>query len=94
SPPNNRSGAFLQEDFVNKYISDELSKGRLAGPYTFDEVVTTYGHFFCSPLDVVEKPHVPDAQGISVNDLLDPDDYPTIWDGAEKLAAYMSQSLL
>jgi len=107
-PPNNRTGAKLQATFVHEYITDELAKGRLVGPYTFDEVLTTYGHFICSPLNVVEKPRVPgqpasvtkyrliidcsapDEQGIAVNDLLDPDDYPTVWDGAEPLAAYVS----
>ncbi|KAF9519463.1 hypothetical protein BS47DRAFT_1358079 [Hydnum rufescens UP504] len=58
-PPNNRTGAKLQEGFVREYIADEVKKGRLVGPYSFNEVVKTYGHFFCSPLNVVEKPRVP-----------------------------------
>jgi hypothetical protein len=111
-PPNNRTGAKMQAAFVHEYITDELAKGRLVGPYTFEEVVKTYGHFICSPLNVVEKPRVPgqpvsvvkyrliidcsapDAQGIAVNDLLDPDDYPTVWDGAEPLALYVSTDFL
>jgi hypothetical protein len=87
---------------------DKLAKGRLVRPYTFEEVIKTYRHFICSPLNIVEKPCIPgqpasvmkyqliidcsapDAQGMAVNDLLDPNDYPTIWDGAESLTAYVS----
>jgi hypothetical protein len=107
-PPNNRTGAKLQATFVHEYIMDELAKGRLVGPYTFEEVLKTYGHFICSPLNVIKKLHVlgqptsvvkwwliidcsvPGTQGMAVNYLLDLDDYPTIWDGAEPLAEYVS----
>ncbi|KAF9505566.1 hypothetical protein BS47DRAFT_1367973 [Hydnum rufescens UP504] len=107
-PPNNQTGAKLQENFVNKYIADEVAKGRLVGPFTSDEVIKTYGHFSCSPLNIVEKPRVPgqpasvtkwhliidcsarDAQGITVNDLLDLNDYPTVWDGGESVANFLS----
>ena len=96
----------LHTDFVTNYLEDEERCGRVSKPFPRHVLEAVLGPFYASPLNVAEKardPAFPDIpkwrlitncsakdHGISLNDQLDADDYPTTWDGAERMAAIVS----
>ena len=104
--PRHHPGAFLHTDFIINYLEDEERRGRVSKPFPRRVLEAVLGPFYASPLNVIEKardPAFPDIpkwrlitncsakdHGISLNDQLDADDYPTTWDGAEKMAAIVS----
>ena len=104
--PRHHPGAFLHTDFITDYLEDEESRGRISKPFPRLVLEAILGPFYASPLNVIEKardPAFPDIpkwclitncsakdHGVSLNDQLDADDYPTTWDGAERMAAIVS----
>jgi hypothetical protein len=104
--PRHHPGAFLHTDFITNYLEDEERRGRVSKPFPRHVLEAVLGPFYASPLNVIEKardPAFPDIpkwrlitncsakdRGTSLNDQLDVDDYPTTWDGAEKMAAIVS----
>ncbi|KAL1942665.1 hypothetical protein VTO73DRAFT_4905 [Trametes versicolor] len=97
--PENHSGGVEHMDFIMEYVNEQVAAGHMSGPYTQAEVEGILGTpFRSSPLAVVEKPGAPgkwrliqncsfkDAHGVSVNDLIDNDDFPTKWGTAAEVA--------
>jgi hypothetical protein len=106
--PRHHPGAFLLKDFISDYLRNEERHGRVSKPFPQHVLEQVLGPFYASPLNVTEKardPAFPDVprwrlvtncsakeSGVSLNDQLDADDYPTTWDGAERMAAIVSIS--
>ena len=92
--------------FIREYVEEQVSQGRVTGPYySKDDVEAALGSFFTSsPLFVVDKAGSPgkyrlvqnfsheNRSGFSVNDLVDPDDYPTTWGSAAEVVQIVSAS--
>lgn len=104
TPPNHPSAAGHMQ-FINDYVSDQVKLGRMSGPYSQSQTEEILGSYFVSsPLAVVEKPGSPaklrlvqncsfkDENGISVNDQIDLDDFPTTWGTAAQVAQIVSTS--
>jgi hypothetical protein len=100
SPPNLPSAKF-HADVIREYIAEELRLGHLTGPYTKEKLEETVGLFRSSPFQVAVKPGTdgkPDkyricrhlsykgSLGRSVNDDIDPKEYPTRWGKATDMA--------
>ena len=79
-------------DFIQGYVDEQVALGHMTGPYAREEVERILGSpFRTSPLAVTEKPGSPgkwrliqncsfqDAEGVSVNSMIDSDEFPTIW---------------
>lgn len=102
TPPNHATEP-AHLDFICTYVAEQHALGRMSGPYTKVQVESILGsHFVTSPLSVVDKAGSPgkyrlvqncsykNADGISVNDQIDPDDFPTKWGTAAEVARYVS----
>lgn len=102
APPNAPS-LLEHKDVIEDWLDEELSLGRLEGPYTQQEVERRLGGpFRSSPLGVVEKSDKPGKyrivrntsfkgkSGVSVNDSLDSDDFPTQWGTAAMVGDFVS----
>lgn len=97
TPPNMPS-ALEHPEVLDAYILEELEAGRVSGPFTKSQIELILGPFRSCPLGLVPKAgdalkwrivrnlSKRDRDGISVNDLLDPDLLPTTW-GSAALAA-------
>jgi hypothetical protein len=88
----NHSNSNSVNDYILKYIQDEVSDGRMSGPFTWDELKKeARGEVIVSPLGAVDKAGEPGKLRIirdlsfkgkapfSVNDKIDPDSYITKW---------------
>ncbi|GBE86646.1 hypothetical protein SCP_0905260 [Sparassis crispa] len=97
SPANHASGS-EHIDFIRQYIAEQVSLGRMTGPYSRPNVERILGSFFMSsPLAVVPKAgskkfrlvqncSYQDEFGISVNSYINSDDFPTKWGTAAEVA--------
>ncbi|GBE80443.1 hypothetical protein SCP_0301580 [Sparassis crispa] len=97
APPNHSSGA-EHIDFIHQYISEQVSLGRMTGPYSQAQVEHILGSYFVSsPLAVVPKADskkfrlvqncsYQDEFGVSVNSQINSDDFPTKWGTAAEVA--------
>jgi len=101
--PKNHKSALDHIDVIHTYCQEEVSLGRMSGPFSADEVFNILGgHFVSSPLGVVEKAGEPgklrvvrdlsfqNPDGYSVNGFLDSDDFPTEWGTAAQIADIVS----
>lgn len=101
--PKNHRSALEHLDVIRAYCADEISLGRMSGPFSETEVQNFLGgHFASSPLGVVEKSGEPgkfrvvrdlsfrNSDGFSVNSHLDSDDFPTQWGTAAQVAELVS----
>jgi hypothetical protein len=91
SPPNHLS-ALLAKEKIEESLEKEISKGRMFGPYTVDEVLSHFPFFRTNPLGAVTNgdgsfrptndlsfPHG-NPNIPSVNSFVDPEDFKTTWD--------------
>lgn len=103
--PENHKGAEEHMDFVENYVSEQVAQGHMTGPYAKEEVEALLGTpFRSSPLSVVEKAgstgkwrliqncSFADRHGVSVNDMIDSDEFPTEWGTATEVAEIVSPS--
>ena len=100
--PQNHPSALANPGVIDNYILDELSSSRISGPYSTHVVEHILGHFYSCPLGLVPKSgesgkwriirdlSKKDTHGISVNDRLDPDDFPTEWGSARVMEQMVS----
>jgi hypothetical protein len=101
-PPNMKS-ALQHPQIVDEHIAEEVQAGRMSGPFTLNETHIIFkGHFRTSPLGLTEKEpgdgkfrlirnlSKRDADGVSVNDMLNSDDFPTRWGSAWVVEQYVS----
>lgn len=100
TPPN----SFIENpSIIGDWIAEEMLLRRMVGPFTQEGLEAHLGEsFVSSPLSVVPKvggtgwrvvrnfSKVDPKTGVSVNDLLDADDYPTTWGGALQMAEIVS----
>ncbi|GBE80149.1 hypothetical protein SCP_0213520 [Sparassis crispa] len=96
--PSNHSSGSEHIDFIRQYISEQVSLGRMTGPYSQAQVEHILGTFFVSsPLAVVPKAgskkfrlvqncSYQDEFGVSVNSQINSDDFPTKWGTAAEVA--------
>lgn len=86
----------------------EVSIGQMSGPFTFAEAIEFFcGPFRTAPLGLAPKADgvgtsawrmvqnlsFPDGYGVSVNDMIDSDDFPTLWGTAQLMADWVSWPL-
>jgi hypothetical protein len=104
--PQNHPSALQQSHIIRSYLDEEVHLGRMSGPFLQDEVeLIIGGHFIVCPLGLVEKAGEPGkfrvvrdlsyrqkADGYSVNEHLDADDFPTEWGTAAQVADIVSLS--
>lgn len=91
--------------FVTAYLQEEQELGHVSAPFPEDIVRECYGNIRSSPLGVIDKTTPPGEpqkyrlitdgshkgpDGISINDLIDADDFPTRWHGVEVIAEWVS----
>lgn len=101
--PNNSRTCIDHLDFVKEYVTEQVSLGRMTGPYSQHRIKEILGtHFISSPLSVIQKAGKPgafrlvqncsfkDPNGISVNDEIDSDNFPTTWGTAAEVAEIVS----
>jgi hypothetical protein len=99
--------ALQHPHIVDEHIAEEVQAGRMSGPFTQDETHFIFnGHFRTSPLGLIEKEQgdgkfrlirylsKKDADGISVNDMLNSDDFPTRWGSAWVVEQYVSITII
>ena len=103
TPPNHYKS---QEDelIIQGKVDKEVAAGRMSGPFTTKQAHSFFGgHFRTCPLSLVPKP-VPvgvawrmvenfsfeDADGLSVNSLINSDDFPTSWITAQEFGDWVS----
>ncbi len=90
-------------NFIKSYVLEQVSIGRMSGPFTKSALENLLGsHFISSPLSVVEKAGNPEnlrliqncsfvnSDGMSVNDYIDSDLFPTAWGTAAEFAQLVS----
>jgi hypothetical protein len=98
----NHPSAIFHSDAIDKYLTDELSAGRMSGPFSRRHVeIILRGPFFCSPLLVsvqTQQPGMPDKLRVcrhlskgdkntpSMNSHIHKEDFPTRFDTASKVA--------
>ncbi|CDO73729.1 hypothetical protein BN946_scf185015.g57 [Trametes cinnabarina] len=95
----NHKGGLEHMDFIKAYVDEQVGLGHMSGPFAHVQVEHLLGsHFRSSPLSVIEKPNTPgkwrliqncsfkDEFGMSVNDMIDSDDFPTVWGTAAEVA--------
>ena len=98
----NHPSATIFSDAIDKYLTDELSAGRMSGPFSCHHVENILrGPFFCSPLLVsvqTQQPGMPDKLRVcrhlskgdkktpSMNSHINKEDFPTRFDTASKVA--------
>lgn len=101
--PENHKGAKENMEFIEKYVAEQVEMGHMTGPYPREHVERILGGpFRSSLLSVVEKAgssggwrliqncSFPDEFGVSVNDMIDSDDFPTKWGTAAEVAEIVS----
>ncbi len=101
--PENHKAGIQHIDFIEQYIQEQVDLGHMTGPYERARVEQMLGSpFRSSPLAVTEKPgstsgwrlvqncSFSDQHGVSVNDMIDSDDFPTKWGTAAEVAEIVS----
>ena len=101
--PKNMKTAHDMPHIIDEHIQEEISAGRMSGPFTVEEAHTIFGgHFRTTPLGLVQKEpgsakwrlvrnaSKKDSCGVSVNSMLNSDDFPTRWGSAWMVAQYVS----
>lgn len=104
--PGNHRSVLDQPSVVGNYLDEEVSAGRMDGPFSQEEVEYRLGFFRASPLGVVEKVGSPGKfriirdlsfagqEGTSVNDHLDSDEFRTRWGSAFEVQEIVSLNFL
>ncbi|KAJ3019648.1 hypothetical protein NUW54_g20 [Trametes sanguinea] len=98
----NHKGGPEHMDFIKAYVEEQVVLGHMPGPFTHQQVESLLGSCFrSSPLSVVKKPNMPgkwrliqncsfkDELRVLVNDMIDSDDFPTVWGTAAEVADIM-----
>ena len=109
TPPNHFS-CIGYDSVIDDYVKEEVSLGRMDGPFSRSELDIIFGDTFVStPLIIVSKKGPlgqPDkiricrnssksyGCGVSVNDFIDPDDFSTLWTTATQVADVVSFTFL
>lgn len=100
--PKNHSSSIEHMDFVLKYVAEQVSLGRMTGPYTQLQVESILGSkFVSSPVSVVrdvgssklrlvQNCSYRGERGVSVNDHINSDNFPTTWGTAAVVAEIVS----
>ena len=102
----NHPSTLIYPDAVNNYLTDELSAGRMSGPFSLQYAEKALrGAILCSPLLVsvqVQQPGMPDKLRVcrhlskgdkntpSMNSHIQKEDFPTRFDTASKVADIVS----
>lgn len=102
--PENHKAGIEHIEFIREYVDEQVAAGHMTGPYDRQQVRNILGtHFRSSPLAVAEKPNsksgwrlvqncsFKDRHGVSVNDMIDSDDFPTKWGTAAQVAELVSE---
>lgn len=89
--------------FALEYVQEQVALGRMTGPYTQSQVEEVLGGPFKSaPLSAIDKAGSPGKlrliqncsfkheDGVSMNDFIDPEEYPTTWGTASEVAQIVS----
>jgi hypothetical protein len=103
---NNHPSIFLHPDLVDNYLSEEVSSGRVDGPFSRSQVFAIMrGHFQSSPLVVISQPQAPgepdkvricrhlskaSSSILSVNSFIRTTLFPTRFDTAARVAELVS----
>ncbi|KAF8527253.1 hypothetical protein JB92DRAFT_2699094, partial [Gautieria morchelliformis] len=103
-PPNMKS-ALDQPSIIDEHLQEEIEADCMSGPFTIDEAHTIFdGHFCTSPLGLIEKEpgsgkwrlicntSCRDSHNISMNNMLNSDDFPTRWGLAWLVVQYVSKT--
>lgn len=105
--PSNHHNIAEFHDAIRTYIHEELSLGRFSGPFSSVELFHKIGPFRSSPFQIVVKPGVEGSPskihvcrnlshkgtpGLSVNDQIDPDEFPTRWGSAGLAASLIARA--
>ncbi|KAJ2955347.1 hypothetical protein NUW54_g14744 [Trametes sanguinea] len=102
--PENHKGGCENIDFIIAYTTEQVELGHMTGPYSEEQVREILGsHFRSSPLSVVPKSSLEpnklrliqncsfrDEDGVSVNDMIKTEDFPTEWGTAAEVAEIVS----
>jgi len=103
--PSNHPNVIDYHKDIRAYILDELRLGRFASPFTPLQLFSKISPFRSSPFQIVAKPGLnstpPKIQvcgnlshrglsGLSINDEINSDDFPTRWGSAELTAFVVS----
>lgn len=104
--PKNHKSALDHLDVIKAYCRDEITLGRMSGPFTKDQVFDILGgHFASSPLGVIEKSREPskfhvvrnlsykNEDRFSMNGHLDSDNFPTKWGTTTQVTEQVSSLL-
>jgi hypothetical protein len=105
TPPNHPSASTYSSAVLN-YLKSEVEKGRMSGPFTKTQLEEILGGpFRSSPIQVVAKFDTDgnltktrmainlsfrDGSGVSVNDMIDSDDFPMKWGTASEVEIIVS----
>ncbi|CDO77643.1 hypothetical protein BN946_scf184946.g37 [Trametes cinnabarina] len=98
--PENHKGGRENIEFIIEYTTEQVKLGHMTGPYSEEQVREILGsHFRSSPLSVVPKSSLEpnklrliqncsfrDEDGVSVNDMITTEDFPTEWGTAAEVA--------
>jgi hypothetical protein len=101
-PPNHYK-TMEEDQIIQKKLSNEVILGRMSGPFSIRQAECFFGGpFRTAPLAIVPKPGVGPDQwrmvqnlsfrdqfGMSVNDFIDSDDFPTRWGTAQMMADWV-----
>jgi hypothetical protein len=98
----NHPSTLLHPDVINKYLTDEITAGRMSGPFPLLHVERILrGAIFCSPLLIsvqIQQPGTPDKLRVcrhlskgnkhtpSTNSHIQKEDFPTRFDTASRVA--------
>jgi hypothetical protein len=99
--PDNLSSLDEYTHIAKEWIDEEISLGRMAGPFSRDALEAKIGPFQSSPLQMVSKVAFPGAPpkvrtcvnlsyrggDLVINDHIDSDDFPTRWGSFRECAS-------
>jgi hypothetical protein len=102
-PPNHYK-TVEEDQIIQAKLTKEVNLGRMSGPFSIQQAERFFGGpFRTAPLAIVPKPGVGpdrwrmvqnlsfrDQFGMSVNDFIDSDDFPTKWGTAQMMADWVS----
>ena len=104
----NHPSTLIYSDTVDKYLTDELTAGRMSGPFSLQHAEDILrGPIFCSPLLVsvqIQQPGTPDKLRVcrhlskgdkntpSMNSHIQKEDFPTRFDTASRVADIVGSS--
>ena len=101
--PKNMKTAMDNPHIVDEHIQEEMDAGRMTGPFSIEEEHYIFGgNFHTTPLGLIQKEEnttkwrvirnvsKKDSHGISVNNMIDSNDFPTRWSSAWIVAQYVS----